>query len=82
MDGDARPYRLYDPERPRTLQESISRPERAGCCESQNAKWAAILQRVEDQHGSDGEKSENRKRIHLCGCVSGTGPDGNSKLDR
>jgi len=60
----SRPDRLYDAERPCALQKAIDRAERAGTGERQNEPGAAVFQRVEDQHGGDGEQAEGRQRVH------------------
>ena len=54
------PDRLDQPERPGALKEPIGRTQNACAGERQCKPRAAILERVADQHGGDGEESEKR----------------------
>src|ERR1700722_15080584 len=65
IDGDASPYRLHQAERPRALQKAVDRAQRAGRGEGENEPRAAILQRIEDQHGGDGRETEKTERTHV-----------------
>jgi hypothetical protein len=59
------PKWLDQAKRPRALQKSIDRRKRSGDSKCQNEPRMAILERVENQHGRNGKKAKERKRIHL-----------------
>src|ERR1700730_3072162 len=61
---DPCPNRLDQSERPGALQETVNRTQRAGDGKSEDEPAAAILQRIGDQHGGDGEQAEQTKDIH------------------
>lgn len=61
---DSRPDELDDAERPRSLQESVGRGCEAGPRECQDESWRTRLERVEDEHGRDGDGSERGERVH------------------
>jgi len=57
-DGHANPNRLDDTKGPRALQESIDGAKCACARKRENEPRVPVLQRVEDQHQSDGQKAE------------------------
>src|SRR4051794_10098033 len=61
---DAGPDRLDQPERPRTLEESIKRAQRAGSGKAEDELVAAVLQGVTDKHRGYREQSEQAQGIH------------------
>jgi len=63
-----RPYGLDNSERPCALQKPIDRAQRAGDGKGEDEPRAAFFQRVENQHGRDGEESKGIKRFH-CGTI-------------
>jgi len=60
------PDRLHQAERPSPLKEPVNRRQGASCCERQDEPPAAILQRIADQHGRDGEQAQKSEGIHAC----------------
>ncbi|MFZ0308535.1 MAG: hypothetical protein WAL89_10195, partial [Candidatus Sulfotelmatobacter sp.] len=62
--SNERPNRLYDPERPCALQETISRSRSACSGERQNEPRAAVLQGVTDQHRRNGNQAEETEGVH------------------
>ena len=63
-DSHQGPDTFHQPERPRALQESVSRAENARSGKSQDVMPAPVLKGVENQHGSHSEEAKCRKRIH------------------
>lgn len=57
--GDDRPDRFDYAEGPRALQKSVGGAERAGASEGEDKPRAAALECVCDEHGGDGEESED-----------------------
>lgn len=60
--GHDGPNRLDQAKRPRALQKSIDRRQRAGDREQQYPIGAPVLNGIADQHGRDREKAEQRQR--------------------
>jgi len=61
---DQRPDRFDQSKRPSPLNEAIDRCQDASASEGQNEPGTAMFQCIENQHGTDGEKSEKRQIIH------------------
>src|ERR1700737_4389558 len=53
--GNHTPDGFHYPKRPRTLKKTVQRSEGACACKGQNEPAAAMLQRIEHQHGRDSE---------------------------
>ena len=60
---DAGPDRLDQAERPRALQKSVNRTQRAGAREAEDEAVTAVLQCVTDEHRGHREKAEQSQGI-------------------
>jgi hypothetical protein len=65
VQGDERPNRLDEAERPGALEEPICRAKRAGARERQSEPMAARFEPVGREHRRDREKAEERQTVHL-----------------
>jgi hypothetical protein len=61
-----RPHGFDRAKRPRTLQKAIDGSKRTGHSESKNEPWAALFQRIKDQHRRHCEQSESRESSQSC----------------
>jgi len=57
--SDQRPYRLYQPEGPRSLEKAVDGAEDAGRGEGQDEPGTAPLQRIKNHHQGYGEQSKS-----------------------
>ena len=65
-----RPDSFHCAKGPCALQKAINRTQSAGKSEGKNEPWAAIFERVEDQHRGNSKKSESGERVQ-CGPFNG-----------
>ena len=65
-----RPDSFHGAEGPRALQKAINRTQSARDSEGKNEPWAAIFERVENQHRGNSKESESGERVQ-CSPLNG-----------
>src|ERR1035438_779313 len=59
-----RPDGFHDPKWPGALQEAVGGSQGARYCEGQDEPWAALFERVTDEHCGNREKAEGCEFVH------------------